>query len=1109
MKKILIVLLFVASMIYSQTQIVLLDLNSSSNKNKEFEFIREFLKQSKDLEPALITRKQLLNSQPATNNSQIFWLHRSDSTEFTKEETDPLVITKLKTFVKSGGKLFLTLEAVKYLNLLGFETEVPTVQYVDAIDEGYGRKLGLHSFRSHPIFTGLNGGAYMFNPTMDMKTRQVGFFGNSIPQNGKVAAVDWSYITLKEDSKLVVEYEIGKGKILAVGAYAYFAVPNNSRPDLELFVRNCLNYLAGKFDNGKKYYWNYSSNQVIQFSTFGSQLSEAICTPSKSWNTSSDLPVIKNLLATGNFWNVAGERILVMGKEKGGIDEIWAHPFMALRDYEVGIQFSNIDSIYWLNYEQPKIEVRPKSFTRIYKLRDAYLTEIIIASHDRPSAIIHYEYRGVYPAKLIVKFKSNLRFMWPYSEKVFSSINYAWNDSLNSFVIKDESSDHFVIAGANRKPFQQLIGQYENFEKSDSLFKAKTTNDFIVGTLAQYKLEMNDNLDFVITATNEGFDTTYQYYEVAITNPEKIYTETSVHIKKFLDNSLIITTPDKNFNEGYKWSLIGTDRFFVNTPGLGKALTAGYSTTAKGWNGGHKVNGRPGYGWYFGRDAVWSSLALLDYGDFEKVKSQLKFFNQYQDLNGKILHELTTSGAVHYDASDATPLYIILAGKYLLHTGDVGFIKQTWTHIKKAIDFCFSTDTDKDHLIENTNVGHGWVEGGGLYTAHTEVYLAACWAEALRMASIMAEKLMYDEECKMYNDEYKIVKRIIDVEFWNEEKKFLSFSKLKDGNFNSEKTVLAAVPVYFDMLDSIKAKNVIDDYAENYFSSDWGVRILRDDSPIYNPRGYHTGSVWPLFTGWTSLAEFKYGNHFQGYTHLMNNLLVYKNWQLGFIEEVLHGAEYRPSGVCSHQCWSQTMVLQPAIEGMLGLEVDALNNKLKLSPRFPADWDSAKVERIRIKNSFVDFYMKRSDGKIIYTFKTNSTEPINIEFNPTFPLLTKFSSAQINNTPIAFKQFSNRTIPFSITLTNSSEIEITHSGGISVLPKIILPKPNYPSESFRILSEKIEEGDYVIEMQGINGTSNELQIWKDGKIDKLKIEFDESEQKYVNKKIRINYGLNR
>jgi glycogen debranching enzyme len=142
--------------------------------------------------------------------------------------------------------------------------------------------------------------------------------------------------------------------------------------------------------------------------------------------------------------------------------------------------------------------------------------------------------------------------------------------------------------------------------------------------------------------------------------------------------------------------LIGTDRFFAETPGLGSAFLAGYSTGDRGWNGGHKNNGRPGYAWYYGRDAEWTCFAVDDYGDFDLVKEQLKFFRKHQDMSGKIFHELSTSGVVHYDAADATPLYIILAAHYLRASGDVEFIRESWPYIQKAMDFLYSTDTDGD-----------------------------------------------------------------------------------------------------------------------------------------------------------------------------------------------------------------------------------------------------------------------------------------------------------------------------------------------------------------------------------------------------------------------------
>lgn len=1110
----------------AQTKVGFLNLNDELKKNAEVKAAYNFLRNQKDFSTEQIKYADVINSLSSQQSGgfsiqqfSIIWIHRPDTTKLSSQETKEQFIRGLQNYVKNGGKLFLTLDALKYLNALGFELETPQVKYVDAADDGYGRRLGLHSFRSHPIFNGLNGGAYIFNPTKNMKARQIGYFENSIPQNGKVAAVDWAYITLNENSKLVLEYEIGKGKVLAVGAYTQFAVKNNNRTHLELFVNNCLNYLADKFHGAKTYYWNYTPCQILPFNYQPANEQPAKPQSSSEWNKNRELMILANPAGAENFWDVAGQRMLVMGKEKAGIDEIWAHPFMALRDYEIGILFNDDYPVQWLKDYSPQIEVRPGSFTRIYKIGNTTLTEIISASITEPAAVMHYEYRGTAPAKLIVKFKSNMRYMWPYSEKALGSIFYMWDEKNSSFILKNDNGEFAVVAGANRKPSLQIAGRFENFEKAGSTFKGAETEKFFVGALARYDLQTNDNLDFVISASSEGLQGTKEVFNKTVDDPGRIYNEATQYTREFLNNSLMITSPDKNFNEGYRWALFGADRFFVNTPGIGKSLVAGYSTTATGWDGGHKVNGRPGYSWYFGRDGSWSGFALLDYGDFDKVKEMLEFFNKYQDLNGKIFHELTTSGAVHYDASDATPLYIILAGKYLRHTGDTEFIKRNWQHIKRAIDFCYSTDTDKDHLIENTNVGHGWVEGGGLYTAHTEVYLAACWSAALREASIMANAIGETAESITYNKESEAVKKIINEKYWSKEKNFLSFSKLKNGKFNSEKTVLAAVPVYFDMLDSIKAKKVVNAYAENYFSSDWGVRILREDSPIFNPRGYHTGSVWPLFTGWTALAEYKNRNYTQGFSHIMNNLLVYKNWALGFVEEVLNGAEYKPSGVCRHQCWSQTMVLQPTIEGMLGLEADALNSRLKLSPHFPADWDSVKVENIKVGYYSVDMKMKRVSGKTIYEFTNSSNYELAIDFSPTFPSGTKFKSAFIDGKPAVIDNSGFSTINFSFTLGKSAKIEIEHNGGIAVLPNVVLPKVNSTSDGFRILSDKLNGNNYEVVVQGKSENKNEMKVYAaDGKINSVEngkiisreksiytiaVEFEKSSSKYVNRTVRM------
>jgi glycogen debranching enzyme len=359
---------------------------------------------------------------------------------------------------------------------------------------------------------------------------------------------------------------------------------------------------------------------------------------------------------------------------------------------------------------------------------------------------------------------------------------------------------------------------------------------------------------------------------------------------------------------------VATDRFFVETPGLGSSLMAGFGTTRSGWDGGHVVSGRPGYAWYFGRDSVWTALAMLAYGDHRKVHSVLEFLGNFQDITGKIAHEITTSGHVHYDAADATPLYILLTGRYLRASNDRRFARREFPRLLKAVNFCFATDSDHDHLIENTNVGHGWIEGGPLFPSHAELYLNACWCSALEEAAFVAGSLKRRKEREKWMREATRVRRIINKDFWNQEEGFYSFAKNEDGTFNIHQTILATVAMYLGVLNHDKSVQCLQTFASDRFSTPWGVRMIARDDKLYNPEGYHCGSVWPLFTGWTALAELQHGLRDEALKHIKSSIELYNKFSLGFIPEVLHGEQCKPAGVCSHQAWSEALPLLGILE---------------------------------------------------------------------------------------------------------------------------------------------------------------------------------------------------
>jgi glycogen debranching enzyme len=912
-------------------------------------------------------------------------------------------------------------------------------------------------------------------------------------------------------------------------------VYNVNRLHLEKFTFNCIDYLSGTNKYTLAHYWNYTDQGVIPFPSEEINFTPMMRPTIKpySWEIAEHPMKLSRNVATGNFWDVAGQRILIMGKENGGIEEIWAHPFMALRDYEVGIKFSNEDTILWLNHQMPMIEITPEAFIRQYKFEQAFLKEVIVVSPDQPKAVIHYEYSGDNPAEVFLRFKSNQRIMWPYSEKVLGGMKYDFNEKLNAFIITDPSGDFVSMVGFNKptevvhfsssamlpafRPVKNPIGHYTNITATDSLWRATPANDELILTaLSAINLEMNDNFDVVIAATNQGVIPTISSYQEAQAYPYKVYQESSAYKRDLMANSLQITSPDSVFNLGFQWALEGSDRFYVNTPGLGKSLVAGYATTASGWYGDHEVNGRPGYGWYFGRDAEWSGMALLQYGDFEKVKGILTLLQDFQDLNGKILHELSTSGFVHFDASDATPLYVVLAGRYLKHSGDTAFIRSSLPNIKAAMDFMYSTDTDGDGLIENTNVGHGWVEGGGLFGSHTSLYLASCWAEALEMAAYMSSSIGYDSLAKAYSLDEELVLEKINEIYWDENEQFLYHGIKQDGSFIKEKSIMPTIPLLFGQVSKDESTNMLETFATNEYTSNWGVRIVSERSPLFKPIGYHTGSVWPLYTGWTALAEYHNGRPVQGFSHIMNNLNVYQDWSLGFVEEVMNGAEYKPSGVCHHQDWSETMVLQPIIEGMLGLKPDAMKNTLGFAPNFPADWDTVIISNIKVGKHILDFKQERSEEKILFTFSQKSGNPLTVLFCPQFPRGCEITNKFLDGKMLRPADYKDT---IELVVHQKAVLEYNYHNGIEILPHIAQPKPGSSPEGLRIISETRDGKVYTIEFQSMSGAREEFEVYindhnavktekaellsRDGNIYRFQVDFPEVDGKYAFQTVRI------
>ncbi|MDD2962743.1 MAG: hypothetical protein PHU33_02225 [Bacteroidales bacterium] len=1032
--------------VWSQHQPVTVAVVMPSDEWAERKALEAFFKRYPAFEPAFFSPDQLPNNHNFIDY-QVLWVHQTNWKLPVSHTYGDSTVAALTTLIANGRSVLITQEAVPLISMLKLDTLEPQVQTADARDEGYGRKRGLHANRSHPLFEGLQGGSFVFSPLIDTSVRRWGYFGEEVPVNGKVVAVDWAYIRMKEKERLAVSFLNPSGaEVLCIGAYCAFHVPNHHQPQLDRLMVNALNHLAS-LSKSKTMYWPTGQFRFLEALpgvdnvTFGAgqPFSIPLVQPIVSKKTSNE------------YAGLGSERLAVFSNESEGIEEVWVHPFMAFRDYRIGLRSG--DSVRWLSaswFRSDAVTVR-----REYQVLDQLLSETIVAHPSEPFLNVHYDFQGSQALEMVVEFATNLRLMWPYSQDAIGGIDIGLSPDNQFFVASTLDKACAVAVGLNLPAKAQV-----SFDSTRYQVKVRFN----------LKVNAKSSFDFLLSGGSEGHEEVVNAFSQWAQNPLKIIQSAYEVYHQKVEHWLSVESPDTLFNRMVQQTLAGTDRFFAETPGIGASLLAGYASTAHGWDGEQPINGRPGYAWYFGRDAQWSAMALLDYGDFVRVREVLRTFARHQDVNGKIYHELTTSGAVHYDASDATPLYLILAGRYLLHTGDLTTITELWPSLRKAIDFCYSTDTDGDLLIENTGVGHGWVEGGHLFGGKTTLYLASCWAEALRFSSIIAQETGNLPDASRYQSDHLEVLKQVRHGFVNSNGGWLNHSLKPDGSFIEDETIMQAIPLLFSQVDPIIAAKIIKRFATVSFSSDWGTRIVPKESPRFNPRGYHSGSVWPLYTGWTALAEYASGNPLQGFDHLWNNLWITQFWGQGMIEEVMHGSEFRPSGVCAHQCWSHSLTIQAIIEGLLGIDPDALHQRVLMKPALPAQWDWLKTKNLRVGTALFDLEIKRKGNTFSYRFTKTAGESLSIVLDPQFASTANVKKVLVNSVLCPKDTLLN------LLLSESLLVEMEFDPIVEVVPLEYRPLPGQLSTGLRVVEQRRDGDSLLVEVQCYVDCANEIRL---------------------------------
>ena len=457
-----------------------------------------------------------------------------------------------------------------------------------------------------------------------------------------------------------------------------------------------------------------------------------------------------------------------------------------------------------------------------------------------------------------------------------------------------------------------------------------------------------------------------------------------------------VTLPDRRLREVYDWVRVNMEWLVRDVPGVGRGLGGGLME----------------YPWWFGTE-TYSLQALMATGDFRLPQQTLAHLKRYSDStngNGRIVHEITTAGAISNPGnSQETAQFILTLGRLLDWSGDLEYARRMYPAMKQGLRWLLA-EMDRDGNMFPGGYGIMEVLGLNAELIDVSVYTQQALEATARVARVLGEadaavhyaRLASELKARI-NDRFWIEEEGSYADFFGTRAQAVSAAEgaRKQLGLKGEDQLTRRERALMEGYTRLARKfAAMPDSARGWLTNrNWVIatpmetaiaprdRALRALDQIrrenVGPHGPYLSAVERLYmmtiaTGVQAVAEASYGRTMEALWYMQRIAETFGLVTPGSISEMM------PDFGCFTIAWTSYGIVVPLVQHIFGVQPDAVRRTVTFAPHMPEDWPEMRLEELPVGANVVSLAAVRAGGGIEYTFESR---------NPSWTLVFKPEAA--------------------------------------------------------------------------------------------------------------------